>query len=44
MQAEFPDDEFVDEAHPKPRARPHWAEKLAEFLGGSRYSNDLNIQ
>jgi hypothetical protein len=32
MQDAFPDDEFVDEAHPKPRAQLRWAEKLAEFL------------
>ena len=37
-------DEFIDEAHPKPRARPLWAEKLAEFLGGSALSGPPKIQ
>ena len=44
MQSDFPDDEFVDEAHPKPRARPQWARKLAEFLNGSPHSDDVKIQ
>lgn len=44
MQDAFPGDEFIDEAHPKPRARPLWAEKLAEFLGGSALSGPPKIQ
>lgn len=44
MQNAFPDDEFVDEAHPKPRALPRWAEMLAEFLDASQLSERQKTQ
>jgi hypothetical protein len=33
MQDAFPDDEFVDEVHPKPRITREWSRILASSIG-----------